>query len=182
MENILGIIPSELTLVELCNKLNTTPSWVNKAIRDFNLSREGRGRLRRYTKDEFIVLYNAKMLLQIGYSLTYLKDLQKEEAKVRDEIIKRIGIIERDVKAGKTKIDDSETICYFLLNPRIVTNIYYVYEIDKDGKEYKWEFWKRQSDFPKRYIKDIAEKLDKVSSEIEKFRESLNYFYEAGSP
>lgn len=182
MENIFGVIPSELTLIELCNELNTTPSWVNKAIRDFNLSREGRGRLKKYTKDEFIILRNAKMLLQIGYSLTFLKDLQREEAKVRNEIIENIRTIEMNVKAGLARTVGIGTECLFFLNPRIITNIHYYYDKVKKGEELKIDFWSMQPDFPKRYLKDITDKLDKFVSEIGKFQENLKYVYYATSP
>jgi len=179
----MGIIASELTLVELCGELKVTPSWVNKAIRDFNLPREGRGRLRKFTRNEFIVLRNAKIFLQLGYSLTFLQDLQKEEALLRKHITDVIEKTEKDFKNGKTKLGGPGEIFSFLLSFPIVTEWTSYIEIGKDAKEVRIDVFDLIEDnlggfFPARsYKKDISNKIDRTSLELQEFKEHLDYVY-----
>jgi len=179
----MSILPSELTLIELCDELNTTAPWVSKALRDFNFPREGRGKLRKFRREEAVVLRNIKMLLKLGFSLVYLQDLQKEEAGVRNQIDKAIRLTEKSVKEGKEKTSSviGGKYIIFLLNFPLETN-WDSYSRLVDGKEEWVDFWDEvegslNEKFPFHYLKDISDRIDKLSSEMKTFKDNLEFTY-----
>ncbi len=80
------IVPSELTLADVCNQLQVTPGWVTKALGEFKMSRQGRGRARSFTQDELRIIRNLQLLRTCGLSWSQIREVQLLESKALSEI------------------------------------------------------------------------------------------------
>lgn len=100
----MNIIPQEITLIELCRLLNITPSWVNKTIGELSLSKSGRGKIRVFSREEYYVFRNIKIMLICNISWSFIKKLRQKEKHLKDKISDLIKKLEEEEKQGKVSL------------------------------------------------------------------------------
>lgn len=100
----MSIIPQEITLVDLCKLLDITPSWINKTIRELSLSKSGRGKIRLFSREEYYMFRNIKIMLICNTSWSFIKKLRQKEKHLRDKISGLVKKLEEDEKRGKVSL------------------------------------------------------------------------------
>jgi hypothetical protein len=190
----MAIIPNEMSLVELCSKLNVTPSWVNKTITELNLQREGRGRTRLFTRDEYYIFRNIKILLICGVSWSYIKELRDKEREIRNRFEKTRDSLIKSATEGKIKtnrLPEKDTHfpfsafeITFLLNSPVTSPIFLYSSINEKGERIEFNFRKMTdegligdiSDLPVQG-KNIGSAVKSTYDDIVEFRNLLGKVY-----
>lgn len=135
----MNIIPQEITLVELCGLLNITPSWVNKTIRELSLSKSGRGKMRVFSREEYYVFRNIKIMLIGNISWGLIKKLRQKEKHLKDKISDIIKKLEEEEKQGKVSLhrlsDQDYSRVKFLLAEDLIIPYSVIDSIYNDSRE-----------------------------------------------
>lgn len=78
----------EITLKQICWRLNVTAPWVGKVITKLNLHKVGRGKRRIFSKDEYVRIRNIKIMRECGISWAIIERLRKKEDLAKSRIEK----------------------------------------------------------------------------------------------
>jgi|GEM_PF-3153274 len=180
----MAIIPTELTLIELCQKLSVTPSWIGKTIRELGMPQHGRGKTRIYSRNEYYILRNIRIMRMCNISWSYIKEVRTAEGKARKKIIQTAEMVKEKIKNGtaRTKQGEFEFEIPFMLQPDVEIK-FQLYEALNDKKEWiendiTQEAEQIINEQGLRYhLERIKEELKKIEEEIKEFYDNTPWYY-----
>lgn len=179
----MAIISKEMSLIELCRLLNVTPSWVNKTIKELDLPRSGRGNLRMFTRQDYFIFRNIKVLLLCDISWSFIKELRKDEQLLIKEFKKFITETEQEAKDGKCTLTSGPMYISLMLSPDIECSFSIIKYKTEEKSWDAWGYFREYTDpnptipSPWQHEKDISVELKKVIELLTGFSNTHFYTY-----
>jgi hypothetical protein len=174
----MSLIPKEQTLVEICQRLNVTPSCISKVKKELGLHQKGKGKLRLFTREEFWLFRNVKIMRTCNISWSIIKEIYEKEQKIRKDIalyVKKLKKINKNKKASLVK---GKAFLEFILEKplEIPFNIYANYQKQKGTTTIYNELSLYLEESGLTWVKqEVDMEVEKTKKELEQFTKMMFY-------
>ena len=164
--------------MELCHRLNVTPSWVGKVKRELCLAQKGKGKLRLFTREEFWLFRNVKIMRICNISWSIIKEVHEKEQKIRKDISQYVKKLENLAKKGNANLVKGKAFFEFILEKpiEIPFNIYANYQNSKGKTTIHQELSLYLEESGLNWLKqELDAEVEKTKKELEHFTQMLFY-------